>query len=737
MSIDALSLKYRPKKLVDVIGQPIVVQTLMNSWNDKNWHHAYLLDGNLGSGKTTICRIMAAMDNCEKGPTLEPCGICKNCTDIFAGKSIDVCELDAASNRGIDDIRELRSKSYLSPVNSRVKYFILDECLGHATLIDTEIGKINISKIVNKKLNIKVKSYNEETKKIEYRPITGWFKNKGKCVYNMAFSSLGHIYPTENHLISTPSGYKKVKDLKVGDKVYRFGKILSPYQLQFIYGSLLGDTSMGKNKTIGKIVKNKSKPRLKFIHGEKQKDYLLFKKEIMKGFIRSNEQNEIHRYGKTHTKDISTWRINTLTSNSFINIYENVYKNGKRKVTKKWLEKVDWCGIAFWFMDDGSCTEVKTKKKKSYSVFVSFSTHSFSKKECIFIKNWLKNKGIKCYLTLDKRCDKYFLQLRGDSSIELLRNISKYIPGCMRYKLKCDEKYNWEKFDASLVAYEKEGLIEQDIIYKKIIRYEPYTYDLEVENNHNYFAKGTLVHNCHSLTGIAAEAALKFIEEPPNNVRILLATTDPQKMKDTIISRCIRLSFNKISWMDLQKHLQNVCSLEKIECNDNVSAFIAKTAKGSARDALQNLQNVSSFAGKNKITLEDAQKVLGFADVQLYFDLIDNIVKIDSISSTLTIEKIITQGKNVENVIEILSEHLRNLLLARTCGNNIIEFGILEDEAKRYIHQASSVSPSVISQMLADLMDVQRAIVLNLNPQFYLEKWVIQSIISVVKSQKK
>ena len=180
MSTIPLSIKYRPHKLSDVIGQEVAVQTLTNSFKDKSWHHAYILSGNLGCGKTSVSRIMAAMENCENGPTLDPCGKCRNCQDIFDGKSFDVKELDAANSRSIDDVREMRKDSQFSPMNSRIKYFIIDECLSHDTMIDTDTGKINISKIVHKKLNVKVKSLNEKTGDIEFKPIINWFKNSGK-----------------------------------------------------------------------------------------------------------------------------------------------------------------------------------------------------------------------------------------------------------------------------------------------------------------------------------------------------------------------------------------------------------------------------------------------------------------------------------------------------------------------------------------------------------------------------
>lgn len=122
------SVKYRPKSLSEVIGQPVVVKAFTNAFKHKTLHHAYILAGNLGSGKTSTARILAAMENCEKGSTLEPCNQCVNCKEIFNGNSFDVRELDAASGGNIDDIRALRKEVYQSPVNCRVKYVIIDEC---------------------------------------------------------------------------------------------------------------------------------------------------------------------------------------------------------------------------------------------------------------------------------------------------------------------------------------------------------------------------------------------------------------------------------------------------------------------------------------------------------------------------------------------------------------------------------------------------------------------------------
>ncbi len=122
-----LPVKYRPKTFDDVVGQEHVVKTLKNALKHKKISNAYLFTGQRGIGKTTIARILAKGLNCEKGPTPEPCGKCAMCREIEEGNSLDVIEIDGASNRGIDQIRELRENVRFMPVHARYKVIIIDE----------------------------------------------------------------------------------------------------------------------------------------------------------------------------------------------------------------------------------------------------------------------------------------------------------------------------------------------------------------------------------------------------------------------------------------------------------------------------------------------------------------------------------------------------------------------------------------------------------------------------------
>jgi DNA polymerase III subunit gamma/tau len=127
MSYQVIARKWRPQTFKDLVGQTHVTDTLANAIKNDRVAHAYIFSGARGVGKTTAARILAKAMNCVNGPTPEPCGVCDSCKEIAAGNSLDVIEIDAASNRGIDQIRELREMVRYAPAASRSKVVILDE----------------------------------------------------------------------------------------------------------------------------------------------------------------------------------------------------------------------------------------------------------------------------------------------------------------------------------------------------------------------------------------------------------------------------------------------------------------------------------------------------------------------------------------------------------------------------------------------------------------------------------
>jgi DNA polymerase-3 subunit gamma/tau len=126
-SAQSLYRKHRPRSFADVVGQEPVVRTLRNAVQRGKVHHAYLFVGSRGTGKTSMAKILACCLNCEHGPTIDPCGECDSCRAIARATSLDVIEMDAASNNSVDDIRELRESVVFAPVSGRHKVYILDE----------------------------------------------------------------------------------------------------------------------------------------------------------------------------------------------------------------------------------------------------------------------------------------------------------------------------------------------------------------------------------------------------------------------------------------------------------------------------------------------------------------------------------------------------------------------------------------------------------------------------------
>ncbi|TWO71961.1 DNA polymerase III subunit gamma/tau [Caenimonas sedimenti] len=140
MSYLVLARKYRPRTFAQMVGQEHVVQALSNALQQQRLHHAYLFTGTRGVGKTTVSRILAKSLNCQGadgqgGITSEPCGVCSACTDIDSGRFVDYTELDAASNRGVDEVQSLLEQAVYKPVQGRFKVFMIDEVhmlTGHA-----------------------------------------------------------------------------------------------------------------------------------------------------------------------------------------------------------------------------------------------------------------------------------------------------------------------------------------------------------------------------------------------------------------------------------------------------------------------------------------------------------------------------------------------------------------------------------------------------------------------------
>ena len=241
-----------------------------------------------------------------------------------------------------------------------------------------------------------------------------------------------------------------------------------------------------------------------------------------------------------------------------------------------------------------------------------------------------------------------------------------------------------------------------------------------------------ILDEAHRLSGAAAEAALKMIEEPPDETIFILATTDPQKLKDTIHSRCITLRFNKVGWDRIFSHLKNIADSEGYKYEDGALKVAARRSKGSVRNSLQNLQMMHTYADDKTITAEMALKALSAVDESYYFNLVDAILKPDAGEAMRVITSLLEDGRDVGEVLDGLVGHLRNLLVITTCPSTEGLIFLTEEEKKRYVHQMSKMPEGKAMVLIAHMIDllhqVARGMHLNINPQTLLEKFTVESI---------
>jgi len=170
----------------------------------------------------------------------------------------------------------------------------------------------------------------------------------------------------------------------------------------------------------------------------------------------------------------------------------------------------------------------------------------------------------------------------------------------------------------------------------------------------------------HMLTQEAFNALLKTLEEPPSHVKFIFSTTDPQRLPETVKSRCQRFDFRRISDADIVDRLRHVCTEEGLEVEDATLAVIARAARGSMRDALGTLDQLAAFG--ESIRMEDALSVLGAVDQQVLARLVDALAAEDTAGALGALHEALLPGTDVEDLADQLSLYLRDLLIAGCCG---------------------------------------------------------------------
>ena len=375
----------------------------------------------------------------------------------------------------------------------------IDGCFPYNTLVTLEDGSsIPIGQIVNQQMNVKVLSYNMQTNKIEPKRVIGWNKKNSEekewlCITCDKASkkidakkvSSVELQLTKNHKVFVEDVNhniveKSAEELVVGDKIYNHITSLSSIQEQVILGGILGDSSFrhynNKEYSNGIIMR----------HSLKQKDYVKYKNKLLgKLAIHYKEYEAQNSYEK---EKVEAW---TYSNQAISKIYQLCTKDNHKHITKEWLEKLNWLGIAIWYMDDGSLN-VGTKNPSIY-----FHTEGYSKEENETIIDFFSHIGIKAYLRRYKTY--YFVAISTNDSNKIWENIKTFIPDNMQYKLPLKYQGYFENIiDDEELSYE----LNSCIITKIEQKCNPVKmnggckkFDLQIEDNSNYFADGILVHN--------------------------------------------------------------------------------------------------------------------------------------------------------------------------------------------------------------------------------------------------
>lgn len=228
-----------------------------------------------------------------------------------------------------------------------------------------------------------------------------------------------------------------------------------------------------------------------------------------------------------------------------------------------------------------------------------------------------------------------------------------------------------------------------------------------------------IIDEVHMLSKSAFNALLKTLEEPPDHAIFIFATTEPHKVLPTIISRCQRYDFRRISVDEIVEHLREISQKESIQIDDESLHVIAKKADGALRDALGILDQAVAFCGTD-ITHDELHKALNVVSTERLFELTDAIIKQDSTSGLQLINELIQEGYDIQEFLSGLTEHLRNLYLSKDVANHqMIES--TEEQRKRFADTANAFSTDDLMRMLHIVSEAQFKIREAQQPRILLE----------------
>ena len=236
-----------------------------------------------------------------------------------------------------------------------------------------------------------------------------------------------------------------------------------------------------------------------------------------------------------------------------------------------------------------------------------------------------------------------------------------------------------------------------------------------------------IIDEVHMLSRSAFNALLKTLEEPPKHLIFILATTEPEKLPQTILSRCQRFDFKRVSTKDIIENMKNISEKIGIQVDERVFNLIARNADGAMRDAISLLDQCVSFSGE-KLEYEDAINILGITNSDLVLQLTDNLIEKDLEKALGEIDKIIQDGKDILQFIKDIIYHFRNLMIVKTSRNPRELIEVDEETMEGYLKQAKAINLNFILRSLEILTTAEEKAKWSTQPRIILEMGIIQIV---------